>query len=205
MLVVLLAVRLPFRKAADAVVKLALILALLVTAGTGALFSSAEVRGMVMDRFAAFSALEVGTVSDRLQLWGNMWEDWEKSPWVGHGAHDYAKFREDPSQISENFLLEFLHSTGLIGFGLLCFVISVILVRGLRRLSSVHGLRRMPWGLPLLAGFSSMCLSSLTNPGMTGGFFWVGMALLMCAEELCVSSTSGDPLPANLRSVTTSA
>jgi O-antigen ligase len=186
MLIVLLVLRLPFRSAVASTVNLAMVFVLLTVAGTGVFLSRPALAVMVVDRFTAFSALEVGTAADRIQLWENMWEDWKQAPWLGHGAHNYAKFREDPTQISENFLLELLHSAGLIGFGIFCFVIVKIVVRGLRLFSSAEGLRRMPWGLPILAGFVSMCLSSLTNPGMTGGFFWVGMALLVCAEELCL-------------------
>lgn len=183
-LVVLLMLRLPFRKLIRIISKLVFTSLLLAVAGGIVLLNSVLLRQMVLDRFEAFSALEVGTVSDRVQLWENMWEDWKLAPWLGHGAHDYAKFRDDPTQISENFLLEFLHSTGLVGFSVLCFSIGTIIVRGIRRFSSAEGLRQVPFGLPILAGFIAMCLSSLSNPGMTGGFFWVGMGLLVCAEEL---------------------
>jgi O-antigen ligase len=140
---------------------------------------------MVLDRLAGLSALDVGTAAERIQLWQNMWEDWKQAPLLGHGAHAYAKFRDDPATgISENFLLELMHSAGLVGFGIFFFVIVKIVVRGLVLFSTAEGLRRMPWGLPILGGFVSMCLSSLTNPGMTGGFFWVAMALVVCALEL---------------------
>jgi O-antigen ligase len=188
LLAVWILIRLPLRNAVAALVKLGLALVLLTVASTGALLSRPLLARMVLDRFAGLSALDVGTAADRIQLWENMWEDWKQSPWLGHGAHNYAKFREDPTtQISENFLLELLHSAGLVGFGIFCFVLVKIVVRGLRLFSSAEGLRRMPWGLPILAGFASMCLSSLTNPGMTGGFFWVGMALLVSGQELCAT------------------
>lgn len=189
MLVALLVLRLPVRNAAKVVVNLTLVLVLLTAAASGVLLNRSALGGMLVDRFSAFSSLDVGSAADRMVLWQNMWEDWKQAPWLGHGAHDYAKFRWDPAtQISENFLLEFLHSAGLVGFSILCFVIVKIIVRGVALFASAEGLRRMPWGLPILGGFASMCLSSLTNPGMTGGFFWVGMAFLVCAEETCAAS-----------------
>jgi O-antigen ligase len=178
-------IRLPLRNAVAALARLGLVLVLLTVVGTGALLSRPGLAGMVVDRFAGISVLEAGTAADRIELWQNMLEDWKQAPWLGHGAHAYAKFREDPStQISENFLLELLHSAGLVGFGIFCFVIVKIVIRGSRLFSSAESVQRMPWGLPILAGFVSMCLSSLTNPGMTGGFFWVAMALVVCALEL---------------------
>jgi len=189
-LVALLVFRLPFRRAAMVVVNLTLIVVLLTAVASGALLSRPALAGMVLDRFAAFSALDVGTAAGRMRMWQNMWEDWKQAPLLGHGAHAYAKFHENPATgTSENFLLEFLHSAGVIGFAFFCFVLVKIVVRGVRLLSNAEGLRRVPLGLPLLAGFAAMCLSSLTNPGMTGGFFWVGMAFLVCAEELCAPST----------------
>ncbi len=183
-LVVLLMISLPIRKAAATMGKVFALLALLVALGMGVLINSPALSGMIVDRFAAFSALEAGTVSDRMLLWANMWEDWKGSPWLGQGAHAYAKFRNDPSQISENFLLEFLHSTGVVGFTFFCFILGCIILRGRRLLPNGDSLSRSTFGLPILAGFVAMCLSSLTNPGMTGGFFWVGMAFVVCAQEL---------------------
>jgi hypothetical protein len=178
-------IRLPLRLAVAALTRLAWVLVLLTVVGTGALLSRPALAGMVLDRLAGLSALDVGTAAERIQLWQNMWEDWKQAPLLGHGAHAYAKFRDDPATgISENFLLELMHSAGLVGFGIFFFVIVKIVVRGLVLFSTAEGLRRMPWGLPILGGFVSMCLSSLTNPGMTGGFFWVAMALVVCALEL---------------------
>jgi len=186
LLVTWVVIRLPLRNAVAVLANLGLVLVLLTVVGTGALLSRPPLAGMVVNRFAGLSALEVGTAADRIQLWQNMWEDWKQAPWLGHGAHDYAKFRNDPAtQISENFLLELLHSAGLVGFGVFCFVIAKILILGSWLFSSAESMHRMPWGLPILAGFVAMCVSSLTNPGMTGGFYWVGMALLVCAQQLC--------------------
>jgi O-antigen ligase len=185
MLVAFMLVRLPRRRAVIVVKELAFVFIVLAVAGGGLLLNSPSLAESASERFTSSSVLEAGTAAARIELWENMWEDWKLAPWFGHGAHDYAKFRDDdPTGISENFLLEFLHSAGLVGFSLFCITIVTIVVRGIGPLSSPEGLRRMPFGLPILAGFCAMCLSSLTNPGMTGGFFWAVIAFLVCAEKL---------------------
>ncbi len=174
--------RLPRRRAAKMVMNVAM--ALLLLAGVGSRLASGSIADMVFSRFEAFSATDTGTMGYRMLVWGNMLEDWTKSPWLGHGAHDYAKFLYDPKMVSENFPLELLHSAGLIGFGLFFLAISYVGLRGLRLFASPRGMELMPWGFPLLAGFVAICIGSLSNPGMWGGYFWVVLALLVCAEEL---------------------
>ena len=184
-LVTFMLIRLPRHRAVVVVRELAFVFIVLAVAGWGLLLNSPSLAESASERFASSSVLEAGTAAARIELWENMWEDWKLAPWFGHGAHDYAKFRDDdPTGISENFLLEFLHSAGLVGFSLFCIAIVTIVTRGIGPLSSPEGLRHMPFGLPILAGFCAMCLSSLTNPGMTGGLFWVVIALLVCAEKL---------------------
>jgi hypothetical protein len=120
---------------------------------------------------------EEDSVVDRLLLWRNMVEDWQEAPILGHGAHDYAKFREDPTQISENYTLELLHSGGIVTAGL--FVFGILLLAWRTMPWSWADACNRPWSLPLLAGFTAMSLSALTNPAMTGGIYWIGAGLLV--------------------------
>ena len=138
-------------------------------------YASRDATEILTERAEAVS-LEEGTVVDRLVLWNNMLEDWRNAPLFGHGAHDYAKFRDTPEQVSENYLLELLHSGGIITAG---FFLLGIFALGWRAIPWTWSAAvERPWSLPLLAGFAAMSMSALTNPAMTGGIYWIGAGLL---------------------------
>jgi O-Antigen ligase len=183
-LVAWMVIRFPLRTSALAVARLLLGLTLLAGVFTWMLLRRSPVPGMVLDRLTSYSSLDIGTAVDRLTLWENMYEDWKESPVLGHGAHNYSKFLDDPTLVSENFLLELLHSAGLIGFGIFAFVSAKMGIQAFRLFSGSDGIADMPWGLALLAGCVCMFTSSLTNPGMTGGYYWVCLGFLASAIQL---------------------
>ena len=138
--------------------------------------------GDLLTQRAQSVSLEEGTVLDRLILWYNMIEDWQSAPLLGHGAHAYAKFRNDPTQISENYTLELLHSGGAITAGLFVFGLGLLVMRTLPK--NWDDATHRPWNLPLVAGVIGMSLSALANPAMTGGIYWIGAGSLATAQ-LC--------------------
>lgn len=159
---------------------------------------SASTAEAIIGRAQAISADE-GTVVDRFILWNRMLEDWRNAPLLGHGAHDYAKFREDPTQISENYTLELLHSGGLVTAGLFLLGMLALALRTMPW--TWKDAVNRPWSLPLAAGFSAMSLTGLTNPSMTGGLYWIGAALLALCSEPCNRRLNGSlETGSNLRS-----
>jgi O-Antigen ligase len=159
-----------------ALVGTAVLLLTLLPIGIGAYwYLSGDVGQMLVERAQAVS-LKEGTVVNRLVLWANMVEDWRSAPILGHGAHDYGKFLDDPIAISENYTLELLHSGGLITAGLFVFGLGALLFKAIPW--NWHDAVDRPWSLPLAVGFFGMSLSALANPAMEGGVYWVGAGLL---------------------------
>jgi O-Antigen ligase len=172
-------VRFPLRRAFIGTGVLALFLFPIGIAGYR--YLSRDTLQALSDRAQSMS-VEEGTVVDRVILWSNMLDDWRLAPVLGHGAHDYAKFRQDPiNQISENYTLELLHSGGLVTAGL--FVLGMLALASRTMPWSWTDAVNRPWSLPLVAGFSAMSLSALTNPAMTGGLYWIGAGLLVLCSE----------------------
>lgn len=166
-------VRFPLRRAFRGILVLASII--LSIGAFGYWYASRDAAEIITERAEAVS-FEEGTVVDRLVLWDNMLEDWRNAPWFGHGAHAYAKFRDTPEQVSENYLLELLHSGGIATAG---FFLLGIFALGWRAIPwTWSAAEKRPWSLPLLAGFAAMSISALTNPAMTGGIYWIGVGLL---------------------------
>jgi len=139
-------------------------------------YLSGSAGDLLWERAQAVS-LEEGTVVNRLLLWNNMLEDWRSAPVLGHGAHNYGKFQSDPTQISENYTLELLHSGGVVAAGLFIVGLGIILFRPLPW--SWRDAVDRPWSLPLATGFLGMSLSALANPAMEGGVYWVAAGLLV--------------------------
>jgi hypothetical protein len=172
-------IRFPLRKTMLGTV---LVLLTLVPIGIMGFWNLSSNTGDLLTERARSVSLEEGTVLDRLILWYNMVDDWRKAPFLGHGAHAYAKFRDDPAQISENYTLELLHSGGAITAGLYVVGLSLLIIRAMP--ISWDDATRRPWSLPLVAGFIGMSVSALANPAMTGGIYWIGAGLL-AGLQLC--------------------
>jgi hypothetical protein len=178
------AVRYPVRELVGGALQSLLLLAVLFSAFGWFVLSRGDIMQMFAGRLENLTALEVGTFADRVLLWTQMWDDVSNAPILGHGGHNYAKFRDDPAtQISENFVLELLHSAGV---AVLIFLGATFLavIRALRCVWHWRQAQEMPWLLPLAGGFIAMFLSSLTNPGMTGGFYWAALGLLVSSSQL---------------------
>ncbi len=179
-------VRFPMRALIAGVVQSLLVLVLLISAFAWYITSKGDVMEMFAGRIEAMSAVEAGTVADRVLLWTRMLQDVPNAPILGHGAHNYAKFRDDPAtQISENFVLELLHSAG-VAVVIFLFANFLAAIRALKCVWRWQDAQRIPWLLPLLGGFTAMFLSSLSNPGMTGGFYWAALGLLVSGSQLAV-------------------
>jgi O-antigen ligase len=174
-------VRFPLRRAVMGTAILALTL---VPLAVGAYWYLSGRGGELLLERAQAVSLEEGTVIDRLVLWDNMLEDWRSAPILGHGAHDYGKFQADPTQISENYTLELLHSGGLVTAGFFVVGLGILLFRALPW--SWRDAVERPWSLPLAIGFLGMSLSALANPAMEGGVYWVGAGLLAMAARMTV-------------------
>jgi hypothetical protein len=151
------------------------LLLLLLVAPAAFWYIGKSVKEALIERSQMVS-MEEGTVLDRIELWTNMLEDWQKSPVFGHGAHDYAKYRDYPDQISENYVLELLHSGGLVTCGLFLTGLSLLIFKALP--STWAEAVGQPWSLPLVTGLVGMSLSAMTDPAMTGGTFWIGAGLV---------------------------
>jgi hypothetical protein len=171
-------VRFPIRRA---IVGTAIVLLTLIPIGIGAyLYLSGSIGELLLERAQAVS-LEEGTVVNRLVLWNDMLEDWQSAPILGHGAHSYGKFIQDPTQISENYTLELLHSGGLVTAGLYIVALGTLFFRALPW--SWPAAVERPWNLPLAVGFLGMTLSALANPAMEGGVYWVGAGIVAVVAE----------------------
>ncbi len=170
--------RFPLRRA---VVGTAMLLLALVPTAVGAYWYLSDSAGELIFERAQAVSLEEGTVVARLVLWNNMLEDWRSAPILGHGAHAYGKFEADPTQISENYTLELLHSGGLVTAGLFIVALGIPLLRALPW--SWSDAVDRPWSLPLATGFVGMSLSALANPAMEGGVYWIGAGVLAIAAR----------------------
>jgi hypothetical protein len=139
---------------------------------------------MLVTRAEGMWVLDTGTADDRLRLWHHMWEDFKTAPILGRGAHAYAAFLEVEDQITENFPLELLHSAGLVGGG--AFLIANLLLgwNSLRLVFTWEQVKRNPLVFCFLFAYLCMFLASLTNPGMTGGFFWLALGFLAASTQL---------------------
>jgi hypothetical protein len=177
-------IRFPWKEMATGFIRVCLVLFLFSIPVAWFVSTQGDIRQMFVDRIEALTLVETGTIADRVQLWLNMADDFWTAPILGHGAHNYAKFREDPTQISENFVLEMFHSAGAVGGGLFLGVVGGIAVVALRTFSRWKAAQGTPWGIALTAGYLGMFVSSLSNPAMLGGFFWAAMALVVAAVHV---------------------
>ena len=139
---------------------------------------------MLATRAEGMWVLDTGTADDRITLWHRMWEDFKTAPVLGHGAHAYAAFLEAEEQITENFPLELLHSAGLVGGGLFLLVNFLVVRKGMGRVWTWDRFQRNPLVFCFLFAYLCLFLASLTNPGMTGGMFWVALGLLVTSLRL---------------------
>jgi O-antigen ligase len=165
--------RFPLRKALRGTV--IVVMSLIPLSLAGFWYVSSDTGNVLAQRAQSLS-LEQGTALNRLILWYNMLNDWRSAPILGHGAHAYAKFQDDPTQVSENYTLELLHSGGVVTAGLFLLCLGCLFFRAVPR--SWQDAVNRPWSLPLAAGFFAMSVSGLANPAMTGGIYWIGAALV---------------------------
>jgi prepilin signal peptidase PulO-like enzyme (type II secretory pathway) len=166
-------VRFPLGKAVRGTV--IVVMSLIPLGVIGLWYASSETGSLLAERAQRMS-LEEGTVLNRLILWYNMLEDWRSAPILGYGAHAYAKFQNDPTQVSENYTLELLHSGGVITAGLFLLCLGLLVFRAVPR--RWQDATNRPWALPLAAGFVAMSVSALANPAMTGGIYWIAAGLV---------------------------
>jgi O-antigen ligase len=179
-------VRFPLRRAL--IGTLIVVLTLVPISAAAYWYFSGSIGQMLVERAQAVS-LEEGTVVNRIVLWTNMLEDWRNAPILGHGAHNYGKFVDWPDEISENYTLELLHSGGLLTAALFLIGLASLIFKA-TPWTWGDALNR-PWSLPLATGFLGMSISSLANPAMEGGVYWVGAGLLALAAK-----TSSEAVPA---------
>ena len=63
---------------------------------------------------------------DRIEIWERSFHYWLQKPWIGIGFGSFKYMRAEKNYHSHNFLLNTLVEQGLIGFGLLCAFIGVL-------------------------------------------------------------------------------
>ncbi len=134
-----------------------------------------------------------GTAGVRRHGWGYMLDDVIQNPIVGQGYDTYRKYFPPEHVSSENFPLEILHTTGLIGFTAYALLLAIAWFRAWRfALSQQVSTLAGDAVLPLLAGHVGLSLASATNPLAGGAIYWVLLALLIAATELAIRSERGD-------------
>ncbi|GAI69517.1 unnamed protein product, partial [marine sediment metagenome] len=99
------------------------------------------------------------------------------------------KFRESASSsitgVSENFYIEVLHSSGLIGFGTLFLINIIIIVRALKKI--FNRTKENVYLISFLCGYVCISVVAFTNPIAWASFFWVTLAFFVASlkyEEL---------------------
>ncbi|MGH7575462.1 MAG: O-antigen ligase family protein [Longimicrobiales bacterium] len=146
------------------------------------------VRDAFMGRFVQLATVEqytVGTASERMHVWRHMLEDIRSRPLAGAGFDAYRTYVSKDDQTSENFPLEVLHSTGVIGFGAFAAFQLLAVWRAVRvvlrhrlETSISHAV------LSLLAAHAGLTLATATNPAGTGALYWMLYGLLVAAAEM---------------------
>ncbi len=130
-----------------------------------------------------------GTGAHRISWWKEMVIDFFNRPFLGYGASNYRKFRESASSsitgVSENFYIEVLHSSGLIGFGTLFLINIIVIVRALKKI--FNRTKENVYLISFLCGYICISVVAFTNPIAWASFFWVTLAFFVASlkyEEL---------------------
>lgn len=128
------------------------------------------------------AAYETGTVGQRRTLWTLLWQDFAVNPLWGHGMDGFRRLYPAHVGVTENFLLEVLHSTALWGFvPLLVALVAAILAawRSAVQRGTTAPERTMVCGT--MACYVCVLVGSLTNSLWAGGLFWMLFGLMVGA------------------------
>lgn len=142
-------------------------------------------KDVLMARLFTLSADKwtTGTLYERFWAWSQFIHEGIQSPLLGHGADSYRRLIAPP-RVSENFLIESFHVSGIWGPLIMCWVHIVLLHRAWRALRR-GGHRRLPWLVPLLCGYSCIFASAQMNPSMWGGFYWMLLGIVSATLFQC--------------------
>jgi len=126
-----------------------------------------------------------GTVTDRLDLWSNLLDDVRRNPFRGRGMDSYQKYTRVIT--TENFFLEVLHASGLVGFIPLICVIGAICWRawGVVRAGGAFAIPT----LALLGGYLTVLTGSMTNSLWGAGLFWAMLGVLAATFDVAQSTS----------------
>jgi O-antigen ligase len=168
---------------------LALVLSILALAGTwvtpGGRQYVQALAGRVVQLFQP-QAYATGTVSNRVVMWGGMWDDIREDPLAGQGQDAYLVHQPvENIEGSHNFPLEIWHSAGLIGLlGYLAIHLGAV---GLAWawLARRHAPSNLRWPiLGLLGAFIAVWAASTTNLLYWNPSYWMVMGLVLAAVRL---------------------
>jgi hypothetical protein len=134
-------------------------------------------KDVLIERFFTLGVWGEGTMYERFVFWMRYIQDGIRSPFLGHGADAY-KTLIPPPHVSENFIIESFHATGVAGPLIFGWFHWKLLKRAVR---TIRGGRQfeLRWIVPFLSAYSGYFVAVQTNPNIWGAFFWMFLAFMV--------------------------
>jgi hypothetical protein len=144
---------------------------------------SSTVRGLILARFLALTNLATGSGWGRVQLYQEVIRDAQRSLVFGNGAASYRAVSEllgVRGSVSENFVVEMLHASGIVGVSFLALGLGRIILHGVKR--AAPGIPR-PIPAALIAGGLTLIGGAMTNPSFWNGLFWMILGIVATVDN----------------------